>query len=156
MKIDLEVVQNLAKNINKYNLSELIFEGEGEKLTIKRELPKEQVITQVVAQSPATQPFVHHVVDAVSEVAAETVAEAVETRETINSPMVGTFYRSPAPGAAPFVIEGQEVKAGDVICIVEAMKLMNEVKATKDCKIVKIIAQEGSVLKKGDAIFAIV
>lgn len=155
MKIDLEVVQKLAKNINKYNLSELTFEGEGEKIIIKKEVPVEQVITQVVSQSPAAQPFVHHVVDAVSEQASAEVAGAVEAKETINSPMVGTFYRTPAPGAAPFVIEGQEVKEGDVICIVEAMKLMNEVKATKNCKIVKVLVQEGTVLKKGDAIFAI-
>lgn len=155
MKVDLEVVKSLAKNINKYNLSEVTFEGEGEKLTIKREIPQEQVITQVVQQNPTQHAVVHHVVDAVTETQAQSVPEAEETRETINSPMVGTFYRSPAPGVAPFVEEGQEVKEGDIICIVEAMKLMNEVKATKNCRIEKILVKDGTVLKKGDSIFSI-
>ncbi|MGL5232787.1 MAG: acetyl-CoA carboxylase biotin carboxyl carrier protein [Fusobacteriaceae bacterium] len=149
MKIDLEVVKSLAKNINKYNLSELTLEGEGEKLTIKREVPQEQVVTQVVQQRVAPQ--VEEIVEVPSK---EVVAEKPEG-ETLNSPMVGTFYGSPAPGAANFVVVGQEVNEGDTLCIVEAMKLMNEVKATKKCRIEAILVKDGDVLKKGQSIFVI-
>lgn len=153
MKINLEVVENLAKNISKYNLSELTFEGEGEKITIKREIPSATVVTQVVQQPQVVAMPVSQVVEN-SPLAVDS-KEEITSYETINSPMVGTYYKSPAPGAAPFVTEGQEVKEGDVICIVEAMKLMNEVRATKNCKIIKVLAKEGTVLKKGDPIFAI-
>lgn len=149
MKIDLEVVKSLAKNINKYNLSELTLEGEGEKLTIKREISQEQVVTQVVQQRVAPQ------VEEVVEVSSKEVVNETPEGETLTSPMVGTFYGSPAPGAANFVAVGQEVNEGDTLCIVEAMKLMNEVKATKKCRIEAILVKDGDVLKKGQSIFVI-
>lgn len=154
MKVDLEVVKSLAKNLNKYNLSELTFEGEGEKLTIKREVPQEKVVTQVVQQRVAQQSLEVEQVPVIEEKVAP-VEEKVEAKETITSPMVGTFYSAAAPGAAPFVTVGQEVNEGDTLCIVEAMKLMNEVKATKKCRIEAILVKDGVVLKKGDSIFAI-
>lgn len=151
MKIELEVVKSLAKNLNKYNLSELTFESEGEKLTLKKEIPQESVAVQVVQQKQ-----VQHVEAQVSEVAEKVASVPVnDDRETIKSPMVGTFYRSPSPDAAPFVEIGQEVKEGDVLCIVEAMKLMNEVRATKRCKIEEILPVDGKVLQKGESIFVI-
>lgn len=154
MKVDLEVVKSLAKNLNKYNLSELTFEGEGEKLTIKREVPQEKVVTQVVQQRVAHQSLEVEQLPVMEEKVAP-VEEKVEAKETITSPMVGTYYGAAAPGAAPFVTVGQEVNEGDTLCIVEAMKLMNEVKATKKCSIEAILVKDGVVLKKGDSIFAI-
>lgn len=149
MKIDLEVVKNLSENLNKYNLNEVTIENDGIKLTIKKEIPKELIVAtsapQVVTNNPIQEVTVMN----------ETATEIEEVKEAITSPMVGTFYSSPAPGAAPFVVEGQEVKEGDTVCIVEAMKLMNEVKATKNCKIEKFLVKDGIVLKKGDKIFSI-
>ena len=72
----------------------------------------------------------------VMEEAAE-ASSRTEEMETINSPMVGTFYKSSAPGNPAFIAEGQTVSAGDTLCIIEAMKLMNEVKSHKNCTIVK-------------------
>ena len=153
MKVDLEVVKSLAKNLNKYNLSELTFEGEGEKLTIKREVPQEKVVTQVVQHRVAHQSLEVEQLPVMEEKVAP-VEEKVEAKETITSPMVGTYYGA-APGVAPFVTVGQEVNEGDTLCIVESMKLMNEVKATKKCRIEAILVKDGVVLKKGDSIFAI-
>ena len=84
----------------------------------------------------------------------EEVKEEVEG-EVITSPMVGTFYKSSAPGNPPFVAEGQSVSSGETLCIIEAMKLMNEVKAHKNCTIVKILVEDGELVKKGDKLFVI-
>ncbi|WP_294659352.1 biotin/lipoyl-containing protein, partial [uncultured Fusobacterium sp.] len=68
---------------------------------------------------------------------------------------IGTFYKSSAPGNPAFVEVGMNVSAGDTLCIIEAMKLMNEVKATKNCKITKILVENGQTVKKGDKLFEI-
>lgn len=75
--------------------------------------------------------------------------------EEIVSPINGVFYRSPSPGAPPFVNEGDIVAAGSVLCIVEAMKVMNEIKAEKKCKILKILCQNGSSVTTGTKLFII-
>ncbi|MGB8712086.1 MAG: acetyl-CoA carboxylase biotin carboxyl carrier protein, partial [Onishia taeanensis] len=74
---------------------------------------------------------------------AEPAAPAEPTGHTVNSPMVGTFYRAPAPGAKAFVEVGQSVKKGETICIVEAMKMMNQIEADKDGVIEAILAEDG-------------
>lgn len=75
--------------------------------------------------------------------------------ETINAPMVGTFYRSPSPGAKPFVSVGQTVHAGETVCIIEAMKLLNEIEAEFDGTIVKILVENGDPVEFGQALFEI-
>lgn len=82
------------------------------------------------------------------------IAAAKET-ETINAPMVGTFYRSPSPGAKPFVSVGQTVHAGETVCIIEAMKLLNEIEAESDGTIVKILVENGDPVEFGQALFEI-
>lgn len=81
-------------------------------------------------------------------------AAAKET-ETINAPMVGTFYRAPSPGAKPFVSVGQTVHAGETVCIIEAMKLLNEIEAETDGTIVKILVENGDPVEFGQALFEI-
>ena len=73
----------------------------------------------------------------------------------IVSPMVGTFYRSPAPGAPAFVEEGQKINSGDAVCIIEAMKMMNEVNSQYTGKIVKVLVEDGVVVQKGDKLFIV-
>lgn len=150
MKIDLESIKKLSENLNRFNLSEATLETKDMKLTIKKEIPKEETLYQEIVKSPKP-----HQIFSIDDVATDLPVEEKIDFESIQSPMVGTFYRSPAPGAEPFVKEGQEIKVGDTLCIVEAMKLMNEVKATKNCRIEKIVAEEGKVVKKGDALFLI-
>lgn len=150
MKIDLKTIKDLAENIEKYNLNEVVIESEGAKVTLKKEIP---VVMETVAAVPRAA-AVQNIEVPVMEEAAE-AAEETEEMETINSPMVGTFYKSSAPGNPAFIAEGQTVAAGDTLCIIEAMKLMNEVKSHKNCTIVKILVEDGQLVKKGDKLFSV-
>ena len=80
---------------------------------------------------------------------------AVEEVKTINSPMVGTFYKAPSPGSAPFVEVGSVVTKGQTVAIVEAMKIMNEIESEFDCKIVKILVEDGQPVEYGMALFEV-
>lgn len=90
-------------------------------------------------------------------VAAEPAAApvAAEDTRTINSPMVGTFYRAPSPGAKPFADVGQKVKAGDTVCIIEAMKLLNEIETEYDGVIKEILVENGQPVEFGQPLFVI-
>lgn len=150
MKIDIETIKQLAENVEKYNLEEVTLEVEGTKITLKKEAVAQmavQAMPQMVAAPVAAKAVKK--AEAVKESADEDKYDAV------TSPMVGTFYASPAPGAAAFVTEGTQVNVGDTLCIVEAMKLMNEVKANKAGKIVKVLKADGEGVVKGDKLFLI-
>lgn len=153
MKIDLKMIKDLAESIEKYNLNEVVVESEGAKVTLKKENKVVQPEQIVVAKSPAVAAAVDFIQEETA-VKQEEVREEVEG-EVITSPMVGTFYKSSAPGNPPFVSEGQSVSSGETLCIIEAMKLMNEVKAHKNCTIVKILVEDGELVKKGDKLFLI-
>lgn len=108
------------------------------------------IATPVVASaSPAAAPA--------PTVAAEPAAApvAAEDTRTINSPMVGTFYRAPSPGAKPFADVGQKVKAGDTVCIIEAMKLLNEIETEYDGVIKEILVENGQPVEFGQPLFVI-
>ncbi len=81
--------------------------------------------------------------------------EATERRGLVKSPMVGTFYRAPAPDAPPFIEIGQEIEPGQVVCIVEAMKLMNEIKSEVAGRVVEIFAESGEPVEFGQPLFAV-
>ena len=153
MKIDLKMIKDLAESIEKYNLNEVVVESEGAKVTLKKENKVVQPEQVIVAKTPAVTAAVDFVQEEVAP-KQEEVKEEVEG-EVITSPMVGTFYKSSAPGNPPFVAEGQSVSSGETLCIIEAMKLMNEVKAHKSCAIVKILVEDGELVKKGDKLFVI-
>lgn len=150
MKIDVKTIRALAENIEKYKLNEVAIESEGVKLVIKKEKP-ERNIEYIQPQQIFPQVFID------GEAQEDKIEEAEENLncEYITAPMVGTFYTSSAPGNPAFVRVGTEVVPGETLCIIEAMKLMNEVKAHKACKIVKILVEDGKVVKKGDKLFAI-
>lgn len=108
------------------------------------------IATPVVASAaPAAAPA--------PAVAAEPAAApvAAEDTRTINSPMVGTFYRAPSPGAMPFADVGQKVKAGDTVCIIEAMKLLNEIETEYDGVIKEILVENGQPVEFGQPLFVI-
>lgn len=148
MKIDVKTIKELADNIDKYNLNEIALESEGVKLVLKKEklvqVETRPVQTAIVQQNTAV----------VEEAEEEEVVDTQE-KEFITAPMVGTFYRSSAPGNPAFIEEGDIVASGETLCIIEAMKLMNEVKASKKCKVVKILVEDGQIVKKGDKLFVI-
>lgn len=108
------------------------------------------IATPVVASAaPAAAPA--------PAVAAEPAAApvAAEDTRTINSPMVGTFYRAPSPGAKPFADVGQKVKAGDTVCIIEAMKLLNEIETEYDGVIKEILVENGQPVEFGQPLFVV-
>ncbi len=148
MKIDVKTIKELADNIDKYNLNEIALESEGVKLVLKKE-KLVQVETRPVQTAIAQQNTA-----VVEEVEEEEIVDTQE-KEFITAPMVGTFYRSSAPGNPAFIEEGDTVASGETLCIIEAMKLMNEVKASKKCKVVKILVEDGQIVKKGDKLFVI-
>ena len=146
MKIDVKVIKELSKNIEKYGLEEIALESEGTKISLKREVEKE-VITQMT-----TEPRI--VVSSPKKVVKSAVKEVETTKyDSVKSPMVGTYYGAASPDADRFVKDGQIVEAGDILCIVEAMKLMNEVKAEKKCRIVKSVLTDGAPVIKGADLF---
>ena len=147
--IDLELIEKLAENMNEHSLNEISLEVGEQKLVLKKE--KKAVETVITAAPQKT-------------VSAAKPVEKTEKKEkslegvsgnAIISPMVGTFYRSPAPGAEVFVQEGQNIKAGDPVCIIEAMRMMNEVSSQFSGKVVRILVEDGAVVQKGDKLFII-
>jgi acetyl-CoA carboxylase biotin carboxyl carrier protein len=110
---------------------------------------------RLMASAPAAAPVGHAPHSAGASAAAELAAEMEEKLHEVKSPIVGTFYESPSPGAPPFVKIGDQVEVGQVLCIVEAMKLMNEIEADVAGEVVKRIAASGQPVEYGQALFAI-
>lgn len=147
--IDLELIEKLAENMNENSLTEISLEMGEQKLVLKRE---KKVAEVVVAPTPVPQKTIKTIEKA--ERKEKQSGDAV-SGNIITSPMVGTFYRSPAPGAEVFVQEGQNISVGDPVCIIEAMKMMNEVNSQFSGKVVRILVEDGSVVQKGDKLFII-
>ena len=104
--------------------------------------------------APAAAPATAAVTPAVAA-AAVAAAAAATADQTVTAPMVGTFYSAPAPGAKPFVDIGSEVKPGDVLCIIEAMKMMNQIESDKAGRIVSVLAKNGDPVEFGQPLFVI-
>ena len=148
--MDLRKLKTLIDLVSDSNVSELeITEAEG----------KVRIVKSSGAPSAMQQPFVAMAAAPVSQVAAAApVAEAAavnDTRHAVKSPMVGTFYRSASPGAKAFVEAGDVVKEGDTICIIEAMKILNEIEADKSGTISKILCENGQAVEYGQPLFLI-
>ena len=153
--MNLKEIKEIIALMNENDLSEIEVEREGVKLKIKKAVGG--VIVEHPAQ-PATsyrpEPVV--VPTAASASAAPAAApEPAANRKLITSPMVGTFYRAPSPEAPPFVDAGQTVEVGQVVCIVEAMKLMNEIKSEIRGKIVEIPVQNAEPVEFGQTLFVV-
>jgi acetyl-CoA carboxylase biotin carboxyl carrier protein len=112
-------------------------------------------LSRLMASAPAAGPAAHAVAPAGGGAATELAAEIEEKLHEVKSPIVGTFYESPSPGAPAFVKVGDQVEVGQVLCIVEAMKLMNEIEADVAGEVVKRIASSGQPVEYGQALFAI-
>src|ERR1700753_2386706 len=159
--MDFKQIQELIKMINKSNIGEVSIEEKGFKLTIKqKEEPVQQIITAPVSAHPvmAAAPAVAASVPAAAAAAAEkpraTEPPAGNT-VTIKSPMIGTFYRSASPDKPAFVNVGDEIKAGQVLCIIEAMKLFNEIESEINGRIVKVVADDSSPVEYDQPLFII-
>ena len=160
--MEYKQIQELIKTINKSSISELSIEEGDFKITIKQELasaPQFVNVQQPVMQMQAPQPAPQQVLAAPAPAAPapEKAApqEAASNTITIKSPMIGTFYRSPAPEKPVFVNVGDEVKAGQVLCIIEAMKLFNEIESEINCRIIKVIADHASPVEYDQPLFIV-
>lgn len=152
MPMDIRKVKKLIELVEESGIAELeIHEGE-ESVRISRYGSAAPVAyTQAPMQMmPSAAP-----VAAAGAPAAEAKAAAEETGHAVKSPMVGTFYRSPSPGAKPFIELGQSVKQGDTLCIIEAMKLLNQIEADRTGVVKKILVENGSPVEYGQPLFII-
>lgn len=159
--MEFKQIQELIKAINKSNISELSVE-EGEfKITIKQAQTISE--TQFVAYQGPMQPMqqmIQQSAPAPQAISAPQAAPAAapaanDKLVTIKSPMIGTFYRSSAPDKPSFVNVGDDVKQGDVICIIEAMKLFNEIECEVSGKIVKVLIDDASPVEYDQPLFLV-
>ena len=157
--MDIKEIQSLIKFVAKSGASEVKLEMEDIKITIRTgdhsDSSETTIVQQIpVAQAPAPVPV---------PVAAETVAAAPVAAEasddskyiTIKSPIIGTFYRKPAPDKPNFVEVGKEINQGDVLCVIEAMKLFNDIESEVSGKIVKILVDDSSPVEFDQPLFLV-
>lgn len=149
MDFKSEYIEKLAKIISDNGLTEISLEDGEQAITIRKDLP-EVVVGSPVAAPVTAAPVVQQSAPAAPKEAPK--AEDAEEGRAITSPMVGTFYAASSPDAAPFVEIGSEVKVGDVVCIIEAMKLMNEIKAEEAGKVTKICVKNGDPVEFGQVL----
>ncbi|MGB9715614.1 MAG: acetyl-CoA carboxylase biotin carboxyl carrier protein [Thermodesulfovibrionales bacterium] len=140
--MELEDLKELIEYLKDTDITEISVEKDGTKIKIKREkfLPSVEI--------PA-QKFVSHQEKVIGKTEEETRII------TVTSPIVGTFYRAPSPEADPFVEVGSKVKKGQVLCIIEAMKLMNEIESDVDGIVIKILVENGQPVEYGEPLFLI-
>ena len=163
MKLDHDDLDRLIEKISKSDIQEFSLEGEDFKLEIKRNVfDQSQVINNLVPntsfdkQTIPNQKTINDNIPVVNEPEPPQVAppgrsDLIE----ITSPMVGTFYRAAAPGEEPFVEVGNKVKVGQTICILEAMKLMNEIESEFNAEIVEILVENGTPVEFGQVLMRV-
>ena len=161
--MDFKQIQELIKMINKSNIGEVSIEEKGFKLTIKQ---KEEPVQQVIAAPLQAQP-VANLVAAQAPVAQQPAAAAAAEKPkaaaeapagntvTIKSPMIGTFYRSPSPDKPSFINVGDDIEPGKVVCIIEAMKLFNEIESEVKGRIVKVLVEDASPVEYDQPLFLV-
>ena len=152
--MDIKQIQELVKLINKTNIGEITIEEQGVKITVKQKKdPVQNIFAGSAAPSYAPPP---------PAIAAQTPAAAKPASEpkadnlvTIKSPMIGTFYRQAGPGKPIFASVGDEVTTGKVVCIIEAMKLFNEIESEVKGKIVKVLVEDASPVEYDQPLFLV-
>ena len=151
MKFDLEYLEKLANIVYENDLSEITLEDDEQAVCLKRE---KQVAPAVAPIMPAVMPatVTSQVVSTPKAAEAPAAASSAPKGKPITSPMVGTFYAAPSPDDAPFVKVGDNVATGQVVCIIEAMKLMNEIEAETSGKITEICVKNGDSVEFGQVL----
>ena len=162
MKLDHEDLNRLIEKISTSDIQEFSLEGEDFKLEIKRNLfHQNQLSNNLVSNTsfdkqPIAQKSINDNVSIVNEPEVPQVSPPGRSDLTeITSPMVGTFYRAAAPGEEPFVEVGSEGKVGQTICILEAMKLMNEIESEFTAEIVEILVENGTPVEFGQVLMRV-
>jgi acetyl-CoA carboxylase biotin carboxyl carrier protein len=156
--MDIKQIQELVKLINKSNIGELSIEKDDFKITIKQKKePAQHFASPMIQQVPQTQQAIAPVSNASSkqDESKSTESSKAENYLTIKSPMIGTFYRQAGPGKPLFVSVGDEVEVGQVVCIIEAMKLFNEIESEVSGRIVKILVEDASPVEFDQPLFLV-
>ena len=163
--MDLRKLKTLIDLVSDSNVTELeITEAEGKVRIVKGasasgvSIPTQQVMVPASAPlvaAPALAPTAAEIADAAAVTAAAVAAEALAAGHSVKSPMVGTFYRSSSPGAAPFVQVGDTVKEGQTLCIIEAMKILNEIESDKAGTVKQVLCENGQAVEYGQALYTI-
>ncbi len=149
--MNLKEIKEIINLMNEHGLTEIEVEKGDQKIKLKKSsisgesavVEQQPIAQQPVAKAPA------------GEVEKESLKQESKNLIEIKAPLVGTFYRSPSPDAASFVEVGQEIEVGEVVCIVEAMKLMNEIKSEVRGKVVDILAENADPVEFGQIMFLI-
>ncbi|WP_044747872.1 acetyl-CoA carboxylase biotin carboxyl carrier protein [Bacillus alveayuensis] len=168
--LKIQEIRELIRLIDQSSIEEFVYENEGTKVHMKKPssaAPVEAVVKQTVVEQAAPAPKQEPVVQATQAPAA---AQAVEMKQEekpkqevvdkeklhkITSPMVGTFYAAPSPDSPPYVKVGDKIKKDTVVCIVEAMKLFNEIEAEVDGEIVEVLVKNGQLVEYGQPLFLV-
>jgi len=156
--MDIKQIQELVKLINKTNIGEITIEEEGVKITVKQ---KKDPVQHIIAGAPApaySAPPPQQPANSTAPPPASTKPAAAPKEDnllTIKSPMIGTFYRQAGPGKPIFASVGDEVTPGKVVCIIEAMKLFNEIESEVKGKIVKVLVEDASPVEYDQPLFLV-
>ena len=160
--MDFKQLQELIRLINKSNIGELSIEEKGFKVTIKqKQEPVQQFVSTaapVYSQAPAVSQAAPSAAPALSPGGEKPKSGTTETASnliTIKSPMIGTFYRSQSPDKPPFINVGDAIEPGKVVCIIEAMKLFNEIESEVKGRIVKVLADDASPVEYDQPLFLV-
>lgn len=126
---------------------------DGSKIRLEKAQPAQQIVNTIPVANGVAAPAPMPAAPVESAPAAP--APAADSSKTIDAPIVGVFYAASAPGKAPYVSTGKKVKKGDVVCIIEAMKCMNEIQAEEDGEIVEVLVKDGELVEYGQPLFKI-
>ncbi|MBL6655006.1 MAG: acetyl-CoA carboxylase biotin carboxyl carrier protein [Flavobacteriaceae bacterium] len=157
--MDIKEIQNLIKFVHKSGVEEVKIERDDFKITIKTKSVAPQHIIVEDVPTPVSIPASQPITQAVQEVNNQETTESVnlenDNQAIVKSPIIGTFYRKPSPDKPSFVEVGQSVAKGDVLCVIEAMKLFNEIESDFSGKIVKILVDDQSPVEFDQPLFII-
>jgi acetyl-CoA carboxylase biotin carboxyl carrier protein len=156
--LKVQEIRELIRAVDQSSLEEFKFEQDGTKLVLRKQKNQVQAVEVPITQTSIPAP---NQVQQTDQIVAETrqePTEAVQTvsnLHTITSPMVGTFYTAPSPDSDPYVAKGDEISQENVVCIIEAMKLLNEIEAEVNGKIVDVLAENGELVEYGQPLFVV-
>jgi len=158
--MDLNQIKQILDLVREHEISEFEIEHDGLRLKVRKDTNGAHVVTLPASTTPAVAVALPASVTLqppgeAAQAAADALADAEIELAVVKSPIVGTFYRSSEPGSPSFVDIGSTVKKGDVLCIIEAMKLMNEIDSEYDGEVVNVYVENGQPVQYGERLFAI-
>ena len=152
MQLDYEQLHKLLEALSKSDIQEFRLEGDDFRVEIRRNLPNQQIIPHESNNKPSNP---QSSIETITSSSPPPVASSFNDLLEISAPMVGTFYRAPAPGESSFVEVGSRINIGQTVCILEAMKLMNELEAEVSGEVVEILVDNGTPVEFGQVLMRV-